>query len=181
MTGWSIAAPVALAALVVAAGITDLRSRRIPNWLSLAGLLAGLALGLMTGGIAGAGRACLGMGLAFLIYFPLYLVRGMGAGDVKLMAAVGALAGPSNWLIIFFFTVVVAAVFTVVAVILRGRLGKTLRNTGWLIWELAHLRPPYLRHEELDVRSERAFRLPHGAFVTLGALLFLILRFGRPL
>ncbi|MDX2181298.1 MAG: A24 family peptidase [Bryobacteraceae bacterium] len=83
-------------ALAAAATWFDLRERRIPNWLCAAGFALGVALHWRDG--------LLGAALAMAIYAPLYLLRGVGAGDVKLMAAVGAIAGPWNWLGVFAFS-----------------------------------------------------------------------------
>ncbi len=85
---------VVLVLIVMTAGIYDLRFRRIPNWLVLVGLVLGFGLNTFLFGLSGLERSAMGMGLALLIYFPLYLLRAMGAGDAKLMAAVGAIVGP---------------------------------------------------------------------------------------
>ena len=74
--------------MVAIAAVYDIRFRRIPNWLVLTGLVLGLGLNTFLFRWPGARASLLGIGLAFLIYFPLYLLRGMGAGDVKLMAAI---------------------------------------------------------------------------------------------
>lgn len=163
-----------LVGFVVTAALFDLFERRIPNWLNLTALLLGFSLNFFLHQTSGLWQSLSGLGLAFLIYFPLYLVRGMGAGDVKLMSAVGAIVGPWNWLAIFFFGALVGGVLAVVFLLVRGRLLRTLRNVGYLIWELVHLRPPYARHQELDI--SKGLTLPHGASVALGALLFLLLR-----
>src|SRR5579871_918007 len=84
--------------LVILAAIWDIRFRRVPNWLTLTGVLIGVGLNSFLYESAGLWASLEGLGLALLIYFPLFLLRGMGAGDAKLMAAVGALAGPMNWL-----------------------------------------------------------------------------------
>ena len=91
---------MALIAVVASAAFYDVRTRKIPNWLNLSGLILGLGLNTLLLHAHGIVVASLGLGLALLIYVPLYLVRGMGAGDVKLMAAVGSIAGPQNWLVI---------------------------------------------------------------------------------
>ena len=95
--------------VAIVAAIYDWRFRRIPNWLCLAGLIAGFCAQTYLRGAAGLLAAAEGFGLALLIYMPLYLLRGMGAGDVKLMAALGSIAGPLDWLIFFMITAVVAA------------------------------------------------------------------------
>src|SRR5579875_1997618 len=93
---------VALLGIALLAGIWDWRSRRIPNWLTLAGVAAGISMNALFAGQPGVQASIFGLLVAMGIYVPLYLLRGMGAGDVKLMAALGAIAGPRNWLIIFF-------------------------------------------------------------------------------
>jgi len=80
---------ILLALLVVTAAVFDLRFRRIPNWLTFPAILVGFGMNAFLYEWTGVRSAAFGLGLAFLIYFPLYLLRGMGAGDVKLMGAVG--------------------------------------------------------------------------------------------
>jgi len=78
---------IILAALVIAAAVFDLRTRRIPNWLCTAGPLWGVACQIVRFQCSGAR----GTGLALLIYVPLFALRAVGGGDVKLMAAVGSI------------------------------------------------------------------------------------------
>src|ERR1700730_13088461 len=122
--------------IVMTAGIYDLRYRRIPNWLVLAGVLVGLALNLLLFGLTGLTRAALGMGLALLIYFPLYLLRAMGAGDAKLMAAVGSMVGPGNWIVVFVAKAVLGGVIGLIALLFAGRVQKTFWNMGWILNEV---------------------------------------------
>jgi len=113
------------------------------------------------------------MGLAFLVYFPLYLLRGMGAGDVKLMAAVGALMGPVNWFWIFVISNILGGVAAIVLLLMKGGLWRTLSNLLYMLKELMLLRPPYLRREELDLASARSVKMPHGVAIAMGSLIFL--------
>lgn len=171
---------VPLALLVVVAAIYDWRYRRITNWLTLSGVLLGIGLnwwvGSAVGPEAGFGplRSLKGLGLAFLIYFPLYLLRGMGAGDVKLMGAVGALAGAANWFGIFILTNILGGLVAVVLLLFKGRFGKTMRNVGYMLKEILFFRPPYLKKEELDVKNPKAVTLPHGVLIALGSIGFLV-------
>jgi prepilin peptidase CpaA len=114
-----------------------------------------------------------GLGLAFLIYFPLYLLRGMGAGDVKLMAAVGAITGWKIWLVIFVLTAIVGGVAAIGLLIGRRQLAHGLSNVGYLIVQLLSFRPPYARNEELDLSSQKSVKLPHGVMIAWGCVLFL--------
>ncbi|MGA7830106.1 MAG: prepilin peptidase [Terracidiphilus sp.] len=96
------------------ATFTDLRSRRIPNWLVLPYLLAGVAIspwrsdwhGVRLGFWHGLGQSCAGVALGFLIYGLLFWMGGMGAGDVKLCAAIGAWIGPVQSFWAMFFTAI---------------------------------------------------------------------------
>ena len=81
--------------LLIAVAI-DIRSRRIPNWLSLPFLVAGMAVSGFRGGLAGFERSIAGIGLAVVVTGILCYLRGMGMGDLKLMAGVGAWIGPGQ-------------------------------------------------------------------------------------
>jgi len=122
-----------LEVLVILAAIWDVRTRRIPNWLTLSGVVLGVALNTFLFEINGLWFSLKGLGVAFGVYFVLYLLHAMGAGDVKLMAAVGAAAGPGNWLGILVLTSVAGAVAGLLLVAFKGRFRKTLGNLGILI------------------------------------------------
>lgn len=158
-----------LVTIVTVAAAFDLRSRRVPNWLAVTGLLAGLGFNAVGGGVSGFVGAAAGFGLAFAIYFGLYLLHAMGAGDVKLMAAVGAITGPRWWLIIFLATSLVGAILAILLALSKGRLKSTLFNTGFIARELASFRAPWLTRAQLDVKSQEALRLPHAVSIALGA------------
>src|ERR1700730_4198826 len=87
----------------------------------------------------------LGLGLGLLIYFPLYLLRGMGAGDVKLMAAIGSIVGAANWFGIFVVTALLGGVVALMLLLARGRLSNSLWNVGFLLQQVSTLQPPYAR------------------------------------
>jgi len=158
-----------MAGAAMVAAMIDIRSRRIPNALVLAAFLAGFAANAYVGGTEGLWRAAAGAGLAMLVYFPLFLLRGMGAGDVKLMMAVGALAGPRAWFWVFVIAAVSGAAAGVVLALSRGRLRATLINTGFIVRQLLSFRHPGVSREDLSVQSPQALRLPHGVAIAIGA------------
>ena len=172
-----IQVPVAVLALL--AGIYDIRYRRIPNWLVLPAiplaflLNAWITLQTQNSIWPGLSHSARGFGLALLIYMPLYMLRGMGAGDVKLSMALGAMVGWVAWWLILLVSTVLGLVLALVMMALHKRFRKTLSNTAYIIWEMMHLRAPHLRSEELDVSSPKSFRLPHGAVIALGTLTLL--------
>jgi prepilin peptidase CpaA len=96
----------------------------------------------------------------------------MGAGDVKLMAAIGALVGPSNWFGIFILSGLLGGVFAVLLLLYRGKLLNSLWNIGFLFQRLFTFKAPYAR-EELDLASPKSIKLPHGVAIAAGSLLFL--------
>jgi prepilin peptidase CpaA len=165
---------ILLGILVAIAAVFDIRYRRIPNWLVLAGIIVGLAWNVYSSDhwLSGLLRALGGLGLGFILYFPLYLIRARGAGDVKLLAAVGAITGWSNCLWIFLLTAVLGGVIALILLMFRGRVRHTFFNVGWMIQDLLHLRAPYRSNEELDVTSNKGMRLPHGAMIAVGVLAF---------
>lgn len=111
---------VSLLALLVIAVIGDLRERRIPNWLSLGGIALGVVLHSATRGGDGASLALLGALTGGLLLLPFWLLRGMAAGDVKLMAAVGAHLGASLTLVAALATLIAGAALAIIT-LYRGR------------------------------------------------------------
>lgn len=164
---------ILLLALVLAAAAYDLKIRKIPNWLSLSGVVLGVGLNTLRSGVAGLQFALLGSALALLIYFPLFLLRGMGAGDVKLMAAVGALAGPRCWLLIFLATALLGGLASLVLVVHKKRVHATLSNLSTIVFELLRARSPSQKDPALDFRHQQAIGLPHGVLIAIGSVVFL--------
>jgi len=163
-----------LVLLAVLGAIFDARQRRVPNWLTLAGVILGIALNTFLFETAGLWFSLKGLGLAMLVYFPLYLLRGMGAGDVKLMAAIGALAGPANWFGILVLTSLFGAIAALVAIGLKGRFRQTMWNIWMILTSLSLRRAPYESNPDLDIASTSAIRLPHAVSIGLGTLAFLL-------
>ncbi|HEY3457782.1 MAG TPA: prepilin peptidase [Bryobacteraceae bacterium] len=158
---------------MISAGLYDLRTRKIPNWLNLSGVILGVGLNTLLLHGHGIVVALLGLGLSLLIYIPLYLIRGMGAGDVKLMAAVGSIAGPHNWLVIFVVTALLGGVVALALVFFKRRLYETLSNLATILGELTRGKAPFHKDPSLDMRSPLSLGLPHGTIIALGCLAFL--------
>ena len=165
---------VLLLALVAGAAAYDVPFRRIPNWLTAAGALLGLAMNtFLYQGWPGLRTSLMGLAVGFGSYFVLYSIRAMGAGDVKLMAAIGAMVGWQDWFGIFIVTAVIGGFASMALMAMRGRIKKTLWNVGFVLTEMKNGRAAYLSNEELDVRSSKAIGLPHGAVIAAGTLAFL--------
>lgn len=160
--------------VLLAAAVFDVLYRRIPNWLTVSGVVLGIAMNAVIGAPEGGlVFSLVGLAVAFGIYVLLYAVRAMGAGDVKLMAAVGALVGWERWFGIFFVTALIGGVMALILVLAKGRLKKTMFNMGFIFSEMTSGRAAYLRNEELDVKNKKALGLPHGAVIAVGTVFYL--------
>jgi len=165
-----LALKIALIALAITAGLWDLRTRKIPNWLNLSGVVLGMGLNVLMLQGMGLKQSLLGLSLALLVYLPLFSIRAMGAGDAKLMAAVGSIAGPHNWFLIFIVTAILGGVASLALVVARDRVLVTLQNLSTITSELLHVRAPYRKNPSLDVRDKRSVGLPHGAVIAIGSV-----------
>ena len=160
----------ASASLLCAAigSVHDVRERRIPNLMTGPAIVIGLVLHLAVGGWSGLGNSALAGLIAASIFFAFFLLGGMGAGDVKLMAAVGCLAGLAPLGLLVEWTVLAGAVFALGLAIHNGRLRETLGNTFALV---AHLGRKGLRpHPEINLDNERTLRLPFALPIAMGCL-----------
>jgi prepilin peptidase CpaA len=128
LTIWMFALGVTLLA-----GWVDFRTRKIPNWLTVSGLLLGISIHTVVAGWPGAKTSLEGAGLALGLLLPLVLLRGLGAGDWKLMGAVGAFVGPLMFLFVLAVSLMVSGLMAVVAILRTQRLGETLRNMWVLV------------------------------------------------
>jgi prepilin peptidase CpaA len=123
------AIPAVLALLIASIGLmTDLRTRRIPNWLTVGALIGGLLVNLLLGGSQGVVSALAGAGLGFVLLIPFYAVRAMGAGDVKLLAALGALLGPQTLLVAAAAGALVGGLMSLIILARRGRLALAVHQ-----------------------------------------------------
>lgn len=144
----------------------DLKDRRIPNLLTGPALLTGLLMHLALDGprgLATAFAAALICGAVFLIF---YLAGGMGAGDVKLIAAVGAMAGLPSTVSLLAFTAIAGGILALALAAYRGRLRQTLGNVAALT--VHHAQVGLAPHPELNVRNAGMLRLPYGLAIALG-------------
>ena len=162
-----------LAAVWIAAiaSVLDVRSRRIPNALTFGAAAAAVIARFALGGPAGAIDAVLGWftGLALLL-IP-YLLGGMGAGDVKLVAALGAWLGPAEAVWFGVYTYIAAGAMGLVVAIAHRYLGEAMRNI-WLLlthWSVAGVRPM----RAVTLEGSKGPRLAYAAPVLVGTLITL--------
>lgn len=162
----SFAQIAVLAALVVLAGVWDWRWRRIPNWLIVAGAVGGLAVNAPM-------SAAKGLGIAVLVYLPLFLLRAVGGGDLKLMAAMGIITGHEVWLVLFVLSAVGGGIAALALVIAKKRLRRTLANVGHILRSAPAAELPHAQRPELNVRDPEALTIPRGTVIAVTTLLYL--------
>ncbi len=164
--------------MVVLAAANDLLSRRIPNILLLAGSLGALALHLSSNSPAESLlRAFAGAATGLLVFLPLYCVRGMAAGDVKLMAAVGFFSAPMEVLHLALLSVCAGGVMALAVVIAQGRLGNAVGNVSHLLRSIwMRLAGVPLAPEPMPTPSVGS--IPYGVAIASGTLLLLAQRHG---
>lgn len=117
-------------AVLGVATFTDLRSRRIPNWLVLPFLVIGLAISAWLHGWHGLGQSLEGAALGLLLYGVLFFMGGMGAGDVKLAAAIGAWIGPLQLLYALFLTAMAGGLMVLGWAIYKGFFKDMITGAG---------------------------------------------------
>lgn len=142
----------------------DLRSRRIPNWLTVPGLLLGIVLRAATGGWPGLKSSLLGAGLGLLLLLPFVLLKALGAGDWKLAGALGAFVGPGVLTDLLLASVFVAGVMALGLIIYKRRLGETMRNLAHLVASLFSLHMP---GPEVSLDNPRSLKVPYGVALAL--------------
>jgi len=167
--------PAAATVCAIVGSVFDVKSRRIPNFITGPAILIGLLLHLALGGWSqffsalAAGLIC---ALAFLVF---YLAGGMGAGDVKLILAVGCIAGLSHIAYLLVLTAISGGVMAVGLALLRGRLKQTVMNVAAITTH--HSREGLRPHPELNVLNAQNLRLPYALAIAGGSILTLYLQF----
>lgn len=124
-----------LFALLTIAAVSDWRTYRIPNWLTLSGVIFGLAYNALRPATPEHGLtwALQGMLLCFAIFLPLYLVRAMGAGDVKLIAMVGAFLGASDAVYVILSIFIAGGAAALIFAMWHGAFGRLLHNARMIV------------------------------------------------
>ena len=175
---------VSLVGVLVIATFCDLRTRRIPNSLVLAGLLAALSVhvlaepgrGLLATepGALGLSTALAGIAVAFAALFPLYLLRAMGAGDVKLMMVVGAFLGPQQTFGAAMLTFVAGGVLALAMALWQRSFAQLTLNLRFML-TTSMVRLAGGDSPRFEPLAQTAGRMPYAVAIAAGTLLQLAL------
>jgi prepilin peptidase CpaA len=155
-------------ALTLTGALLDWRSRRLPNWLTIPGLLLGIAVHTAIGGWHGMLFALEGAGVAMLLLLTPVLIRVLGAGDWKLMGAVGAFLGPVLVLFVLFGSILGAGLMAILQMVYSHRVMETFRNMKVLVrgfWAFG-LKP----NPEMSIDNPARMKLPFGVAVAAATL-----------
>jgi prepilin peptidase CpaA len=160
--------PAVAVAVAVCAGVIDVRERRIPNRLTYSGIALGFVLQTMLHGWNGLLLSAGGILLFGGVFLLFFVVRAMGAGDVKLAAALGSIVGSPSTLSVMFATAAAGAALAVLFMAASGRLVETLRST----WSVSafHLQHGLQRHPLVNLDNPTGLRMPYGLAFALGTV-----------
>ena len=170
-------ATLSIAAFAAVVGIIDIREFKVPNVLTVPLLLCGIAYHATLGGVAGLQSSLLGALFGFGVLFGLYLLGAMGAGDVKLMAGVGAWLGASATIYVFAVAAAATGLYSLVVLTLRGGMGEALITIQVALLQFKAMAKHLGANQRVEVtvkRQDRRTRLvPFAAMVALGMIVVL--------
>jgi len=162
---------VGLLALATSGALLDLRTRRIPNWLTVTGLFAAAAIRLIAGGGSALQSGLLAAGIAFALSFPLFVVRALGGGDVKFLTAVCAFVGWERLWISLAATAIAGGLLALVVAIRQGAVQSTLKHM-WRLVKSAALK--IVRKDQVlsvqTLTTPGALTVPYGLAIAVGAV-----------
>lgn len=161
----------AVVSVASAACATDVAWRRVPNVLTLGAALAGLGLHGALDGPRGLLLSAIGWGVGLLVFLPVFALRGLGGGDVKLLAAFGAFVGPRLVIWTALYGAIAGGVFALALTLGRGVFMRTLGNLRFILtqWRLAGVAPVegFTLDDSANVRLPYALPLACGLLVAL--------------
>jgi prepilin peptidase CpaA len=158
--------------VLVEAALIDGRSLRVPNWLTYHFCLGGLIFAFMRGGSPLLFYSLAGAAVGLLSLLPLYAIGGMGAGDVKLMAGLGAWIGP--WLTIgaFVSTAVAGALMAVAMIAYSGAIWRHIGMAHSIAHEVLSVRNPVLLAQRAVERKPAMLLLPYAIPIAVGSIAY---------
>jgi len=147
----------------------DVRYRRIPNAFVLATLAAGVSMNGIFGGLAGVAASFMGCALAFGLMFMLHIFGAMGAGDVKLFAAIGAVTGAHLVVPTFIVVILTGGLLAVVSIIRAGVVMTTMHRVLQIFVGML----PGWQMPKFAVPTDRKHTIPYGVAITMGSIISL--------
>lgn len=176
MTDAQLVLQITLAALFFIIAIaTDLRSQRIPNALSLAAIFCGFVINGYYAQLSGLLLASFGFALAFIILFPVFVIRVLGAGDIKLMMGIGALMGPELLAWSLLYGVAAGSVTSLILVVWRTGFSGVV-NTFKRYWDCIYCKT-YFKPEPGEAAGQK---VPYAPALAIGWLVACSINYDLP-
>lgn len=169
---WQVTCALLVPGVLLASWI-DYAQRRVPNWLNLTLILLGFAVQLIYFGADGLAVGALGLLTGFGLLIVPWMMHGMGAGDVKLMAAIGVWLGPLLTLYSFGLGVVIGGVTAVVMIVSSGRLQMACANIGVILTKCSNRKTWFTEFGSAKSFGKTSQLLPYGVPLTAGTLVIL--------
>ena len=145
----------------------DVRYRRIPNPFVLATFVSGVLMNAIFGGFTGVFSSIAGCVFAFVLMFLLHVFGAMGAGDVKLFAAIGAVMGAHLVLPTFLVVILTGGLLAIISIIRAGSVGTTMHRVLQILVGLL----PGWQMPKFAVPADRRATIPYGVAITIGSLI----------
>jgi prepilin peptidase CpaA len=158
---------ILLIPLAIIISYYDVRYRRIPNAFVLATLVAGVAMNAIFGGLQGVAASFAGCALGFALMFMLHVFGAMGAGDVKLFAAIGAVTGAQLIIPTFLVVILTGGLLAVVSIIRSGMVMTTMHRVLQIFVGML----PGWQMPKFAVPPDRRYTIPYGVAITLGSII----------
>jgi prepilin peptidase CpaA len=163
--------PIWLVSIVlVVAAVIDGWMLKVPNWITFPLILSGWAYSFAAGGFSGLGWSLLGTIVGLSLLLVLYSVGGMGAGDVKLLAGIGAWVYVEHTFNIFAVTTIVGALMAIAMVAYSGNWSKHYAQFHLIVNDFWRIRDPEQLFKEAAERKPKMLLLPYGIPMTVAAL-----------
>jgi prepilin peptidase CpaA len=169
MENWTI---WMVSAVLVVAAVIDGLQLKVPNWLTYPLVISGWIYSTTCFGLEGLGWSLLGTALGLALLLPAYAIGGMGAGDVKLLAGVGAWVYCTHTLLAFGISAVIGGLMAIVMVCWSGKWRKHLAQFQVIAGEIMTIRDPEKLSAIAAERKSSMMLLPYGIPITIGTILY---------
>lgn len=172
---WMMAAVLVPAMLY--ASWSDFRRHRVPNWLNGSILLAGLVFQMSLAGWSGLATGMAGAGVGFALLFVFWMMRAMGAGDVKFMAAIGAWLGPAMTFQAVLAGGLIGGVLAAAMILHQRNWLQTYMNLGVVMRKVGSVKTAFGEYGSVRELSRGGSKMPYAIPLTIGTLFVLVSNF----
>jgi prepilin peptidase CpaA len=161
-----------VSAVLILAAVIDGMKLKVPNWLTFPLIIGGWLVSALLFGWSGLGASLLGTGVGLVLLLPAYAIGGMGAGDVKLLAGVGAWIWGSVTFFAFCFSAIAGGLIAIGMVVYQRKFSKHAAQFKMIASEIMVVRNPETLSEIAAERKPSMMLLPYGIPIAIGTILY---------